>query len=502
MRDFIRKGTTFVRKWCVKVGIWVLCSTAGVAAGDYAVELEDEPDSTDVTIGLAPAARPLYKSIVAWPFEKVVQPLFSTVMYPIIPPLRYMVNEKVVERAIDLVTLGKRNQIMLYPTFNFKPGTSTMMGASYLHKNLVGSLNDRYFVNYARFVNSDWNLRSQYGLEGILGSDLATMVEFRYRQDSDQTFMIDELNANPYFYTDSSWNLNWMVSNAFKSNSKFRWTVNAGIEHKKFGEPKLDEMLLPRLGGDSLAIFNQFDRGFYQHFWQYPLGFALRYDTKNSPYATTSGRVIQGSFTIVTVGGYRNEFNEKPMYSSLNHSYKVLEMVYQSFYLLGKTKYELSGQENRENQEFLKDISLEKSMDLFRSEQIRTTLFERKVLALQFRMRQVFENETGFAPFSSYSELNANTPLRGYSRSFYGKGLVSASMEYRWPIIRMVDGVVFNEYGYVGDSWAAPEMGEFLNSWGFGVRIRTGNLFISRLQVGFHGLNGVNVIVTVAPEYR
>jgi hypothetical protein len=40
------------------------------------------------------------------------------------------------------------------------------------------------------------------------------------------------------------------------------------------------------------------------------------------------------------------------------------------------------------------------------------------------------------------------------------------------------------------------------NSWGFGVRVRRPDMYWFRLQLGFHGRHGVNLVLTIAPEFR
>ena len=75
-------------------------------------------------------------------------------------------------------------------------------------------------------------------------------------------------------------------------------------------------------------------------------------------------------------------------------------------------------------------------------------------------------------------------------------------MEYRWPIDRLVDGVVFDEYVMYGRNWYGLDGEKLLNSWGFGIRVRKPDLYLFRVQIGFHGLNGFSVICTVAPEFQ
>jgi hypothetical protein len=92
--------------------------------------------------------------------------------------------------------------------------------------------------------------------------------------------------------------------------------------------------------------------------------------------------------------------------------------------------------------------------------------------------------------------------LRGYTSSYSDFATLGLSAEYRWPIDRLVDGVVFNEYAIYGRTWHSFDTENLLNSWGFGVRVRRPDLYLFRLQLGFHGLHGVSIVCTVAPEFQ
>ena len=147
-------------------------------------------------------------------------------------------------------------------------------------------------------------------------------------------------------------------------------------------------------------------------------------------------------------------------------------------------------------------MSLSKAMNLLRPEQIRQTLLERKVLATQIRFRQMWEAEEGQAPFYAFNGAGANSPLRGYADyRFADFAVLGISAEYRWPLDKLVDGVVFNEYTVLGDSWNNLQWQDMVNSWGFGIRVRKPDMFLTRFQFGFHGLHGFSMILTTSPEF-
>ena len=66
--------------------------------------------------------------IISWPFIHVIQPFFGSLVYPISAPLHYAVDNGVADKAVDLITFGEKRNILIYPVFNLKPGSSTMIG--------------------------------------------------------------------------------------------------------------------------------------------------------------------------------------------------------------------------------------------------------------------------------------------------------------------------------------------------------------------------------------
>ncbi len=443
--------------------------------------------------------RSLPVAIVAWPFEKILQPAFGAILYPFKPPLDYVIQNNLIQKGMDLITLGEQKQIMLYPTFNLKPGTNSSLGVTYRHWGLLMPEKKDYLIHiYTKYVNDDWDYRLKYSLRDIAGISFGGYTAFRYKQDRDGMFVVSEFDNTRYQYTDSSWD--WRVGIGNQLTGNWSWGYSWGIDRKKFGKPTEDVRLMPT-SGDSLLQFDPYAKGFYQHFWQYPISVQLTYNARNFSSQPTQGQFLRMDWTYVPVSEYATPGEEPGVYES-DHNYSVFSLVYQNYLLIGKKQYRLSRAESRANQKYLESMSLEKTMKLLSPQQIKETLLERKVLAFQFRMRQLIENQEGMAPFNGYSELNSNTPLRGYDVNYFDYNLYSASLEYRWPIVDLVDGVLFNEYALVGKSWRHPEWENLRNSWGFGIRVSKPKLFLSRLQIGFHGHQGINLILTINPEFQ
>jgi outer membrane protein assembly factor BamA len=125
-------------------------------------------------------------------------------------------------------------------------------------------------------------------------------------------------------------------------------------------------------------------------------------------------------------------------------------------------------------------------------QRLRQTIFSRKVLVLHFYGGQSFELPGNSMPLYGLQALGNGTPLRAYPGSRYRHYAVAAtSTEYRFPILRIMDGMFFNEYGVFGPSMGRLDFAENLrNSWGFGVRVRQPDMFLFRVEMAFNGFSG------------
>lgn len=58
-----------------------------------------------------------FTEVIAWPFIHVIQPFFSSLVYPIAAPLHYAIENGVADKAVDLITFGEKRNIFIYPVF-------------------------------------------------------------------------------------------------------------------------------------------------------------------------------------------------------------------------------------------------------------------------------------------------------------------------------------------------------------------------------------------------
>jgi hypothetical protein len=181
--------------------------------------------------------------------------------------------------------------------------------------------------------------------------------------------------------------------------------------------------------------------------------------------------------------------------TNARHNYHGWETNFTRYFKLGKEKYEISAEEERK----AGGMSMGKLLEKMEIENLKKELFNRKALVIHAYTAQVFELPGNRMPVYGLNTLGNDTPMRGYSGSrFRDYTVASLGAEYRFPVMRLVDGVIFDEYGVYGRSWDKIDVLENLkNSWGFGIRVRRPDIYLFRLQLGFHGAQGITLNMSV-----
>lgn len=472
----------------------LLLSFFSLCAGEPSVpadsaETSDKPEMT-------------LSEYLMWPFSHVIQPALNILVFPFSAPIHYAVKNDVVETGVDAITFGKDRNIFIYPTFNLRPGATTMIGFAYRHRNMV--LAKDYFVIAAGlFANSDLDFSARYTKRNVFGTEFLVGGRFDFEMDRDAGMSLPRSltladSDEEFSYTDSSYSAEFRVGRPLPMIPNMDFQATFGVVRKRFDIPDVGDTVLSQH-----PLFNPYDRGLYQRYNQFPVKLALTYDNLDAPYVPTRGSRLSVSWNYTHVGDYGGK-NSSLRSNEFSHDYQALDFVAQHYFYLGKdsSKYGLSVKEARMARKFYTDFSWEETLRLWRPENIRTTLLNRRVLAVQFRLRQMWEMEKGGTPFTAFSTANTRYPLRGYSRVYTDYAMKGISLEYRWPIDRLVDGVIFDEYVMYGRTWHTFDREKLLNSWGFGVRVRKPDMYFFRLQIGFHGLSGFVLICTIAPEFR
>ncbi|MDR2999639.1 MAG: hypothetical protein LBU89_00115 [Fibromonadaceae bacterium] len=449
------------------------CASAQGAAEDIsAVE-----DTSIVNI----EQKNLLLSVVSWPFVNIIQPSVEFLIYPAIPPLLYMSRENLVEKGENLVTFGEKRQIMFYPTANAKVGSQASLGFAYWHSNVFLE-DDRIHISPNLFVNADWSISVRYRKNKILGGPFYWGAGASYRADGDNWYR--DMHGVRHSYSDSS-----IYTNSF---SGFNFTGNWSLE--------LDVALnfyrfdLPNLYEEPITDEVAFNRGYYRNYEAYPLTFSLLHNSLDVPYAATRGRKFSVSYSYVPVSRYNG---------TSDHNYHVVASRLVNYNLLGNRSYAMTVAESNANRERLKNLTFAEAIEMFNPINVREEVLDRRVLITQLKMRYMVEENEGKAPFTAMSKLGGNFPLRAYDDGFFTAPLVvGVSNEYRWPIDRYADALIFNEYGIYGENFGNLRLSNIKNSYGIGFRVRTPRFFVARFSLAFHGLHGITVILTTNPEFH
>lgn len=434
--------------------------------------------------------------IWTWPFENVIQPLLNGLIYPIAKPIDYIFSNGVVDKSVELITFGEKKNALIYPSFNFKPGSSTAIGFNYRHRNLV-SEKDYTVLQAVYYANGDVDFTARYSKHSLFGS--AWFGAFRYdvKLDRDHTFTLPEVKTS-FIQPDSSFKATWRMGRPLNDAATWNLAFQGTVRYNDASLPDLKDSILVD------DIYPIADHGLYQKGFQFPLEVSLFYDNLDNAFAPSKGSRfgLTGIYGIVTdYFGLDKSIDVEP--SKKSHDYIRTELLFQHYFFLGSSKqYILSATEARQNRKFYTDFSWDEAMRMWTPGNVLNTLFERRVIALQMLLIDVWEMEKGGAPFNVMPALSARTPLRGYGDSWDAHHLFSVSCEYRWPVDRFVDGVLFNEYAMIAPEINKWSLDKLYNSWGFGIRVRQPNMYLFRLQLGFHGLHGVNMIITCVPEFR
>ena len=104
-------------------------------------------------------------------------------------------------------------------------------------------------------------------------------------------------------------------------------------------------------------------------------------------------------------------------------------------------------------------------------------------------------------PFYMQDTLGGSQTLRGFREfRFRDTNLTYLSGEYRWEAAPAIEGALFYDAGRVFSDRSDFGFDDLETSWGFGVRFKTKNAVIFRLDVG-HSNEGTRIFFKFAPSF-
>ncbi len=414
--------------------------------------------------------------LITWPVEKLLVPVVRVLTYPTQEPIRYVLKENVIDRTLNIVTYGDQQQIQVYPTLNLAPGTSSRTGLTLRDKALFGRNTEKLVSYVLYYVNGDYKARAYVTADQLLGSNLFAKVGASVTRMKNAS--VNEPGTDYFlFYSDSSEQYQFLATHPAFLNFQVRGGMT--LRHNSFGAAAGNLLTKDTIAGDFFPYpgdsisANRAYRGLDQTFWDRVWEVGLTRDTRNNENIT-----LAGSWTDLTL-----QYHD----AGLNHSFYDWVGQYTTYFKLGRERYEITAEEERRNG----NISVQKILRQLEYEKIRNGIFSRKVLVVHFYAAQSYEISGNSMPVYGLQTLGNDTPLRGYAGSRFRDYTVAAvSTEYRFPIIRLMDGTLFDEYGVSGKSWDSVLDQGLRNTWGFGIRVRRPDIFLFRAELGIHGLSG------------
>lgn len=442
-------------------------------------------DSTDGRTVYEYIAHPTLQ-LLTWPVEAVLVPTVAVLTYPIKPPLRYFLNENVIDRTIDMLSFGPDEKVMLYPTMAISPGTGSRTGLTLRHRALFGRPTERGIAQWVMHVNGDYKVRAALSASSIFESDFNAKFSVALNRVKNASTNQPGTPAF-WFYSDTS---EIYIANVnHPLFEKFSGQLQYGLRINRFGKapPQEDEIVSPFFfrKGDTRTAPDLRMRGLDTQWVDNIFSVGIGRDTRNNPNITLDGSQFSAGWS------YHR--------TNAGHDYHDYQVIWSKYFKLGKERYELTRDEELA---MMQGMNLKSVLANLEYKKLREQFFSRKVIAMRLYAAQSLELPRNSMPAYGLQALGNTTPLRGYTGNRFRDYTVAAlSTEYRFPLMRLVDGNIFNEYGVYGRNFETIDYGNFKNSWGFGVRVRRPDIFLFRCEAGFHGSHGVVVNLTVDSNY-
>ncbi|GEM_PF-2032935 len=452
-------------------------------------------DSIALAAGITPAQdsaqyKKLYEYIAypmlqlaTFPVELILVPAVKLAIFPSKAPLHYMINENVVDRTLKLISYGPDDQVMIYPTLNIAPGTGSYTGLTFRHQAIFGRPTERLVAQGNLYVNGDWKFRSYLNASNIAGTGFNSKLSMSMVRVKN-TSTIQPGTTSYWFYSDSSIyyaiNLGHLVFEKFSLKGTFVYRDN------QFGNaPPQTDTLSSEFFRDPAGNLSPLSRGLNDSWQDRILAAGVSRDTRNNQNIPLAGSDFSATYHYHL--------------TTAHHDFHGWESSLTNYFKLGKEKYEVYVPPGKKSGA----SGVQKVLERMDIDNLKKELFNRKVLVTHLYAAQTFELPGNRMPVYGLQTLGNDTPMRGYRGSrFRDYTVFSAGAEYRFPIMRLVDGVMFDEYGVYGRSWDTIDVLENLkNSWGFGIRVRRPDIYLFRLQLGFHGAQGIQVNMSVDEPY-
>ncbi len=454
-------------------------SQALVLAAFLAAPPKADTTATDTTVVARVYEYVAYPVLQAatWPIQNVLAPAVEFMTYPTQPPIRYFLEENVIERAVALFQVGPGGSLSVYPTLSIASGTASRTGATLRDEAPFGDPSGKLVAYFNYYVNGDVRFRTFMTSSSLWGTSLRGKAAFGLSRFDNAVYYLPGDNL-PYRYAYRAESYDAHVDAPVGLGFYLR--TGLGLRGSRYGQSPGGS--INALGGDFFpeGEGSAAERGLGESFYDRSAQVGLVRDSRNNENIPLDGSRLETGWRFHDVDGNR-DFHE-------------WEGRYTAYFKLGAGRYELT----RAEEAARGGLALDQFMRNIEYQRLRRQIFERKVLVVNLYGGRSFELPGNRMPTYGAQALGNATPLRAYPGSRYRHyAVAAASTEYRFPLLRIMDGLIFNEYGVFGDSFTGLDPGSNLrNSWGFGVRVRRADMFLFRLETAFRGLSGFTLNVS------
>lgn len=417
-----------------------------------------------------------------WPIEHTVEPVLRWGMEPLRRPVLYADSTDVIDRGVDLVRLDQKGRVMLYPTMVMDGGEGSRLGFTGMHSDLFGP-GSYLRVSGSLMINRDWY--GSMNLQSSSWNSMSVRTRVWASRSGNMGIWVPEASAlDQQAATGAAWvdryggqlMLPYVWGHTWIEPRFEAAHYSASSPIKKSGTLRDPERY---------SWFDHGDRGVSGDQINYVGGMSIGQSTQDMEGTPTKGGIRSLDFERDWVKG--------------GGDFVMMRAKVSWYVLLGEEGY-IYRKGDLDPYLHFSPRTLAKILD---PHTLRSRLVQRRVLAFTMRTNWMEELEQTRDPASFYSfpTMGGDAPARAYSGGrLLDNGLVGATMEYRWPIWKYVDGSAFLECAWAGRKPWLPDPDRVAPGWGTGIRVRTPRQFLFRAQVA-QGLSGMRVIVTVDPEF-
>lgn len=411
-----------------------------------------------------------FLELITWPLEKAVFPISNLMLIPIKKPIQYIMKNSVIDSLVSFISIDEKKNIMLYPVATLRLGSGSTFGITYRHQKFLGFSKSNFVTQYVLNTEGDQKVRSRFTYKNLLDSDFSLKLTY-FQNWSKAVGIVQPVSGIKSFYSDSSWGTSFELQYPIFKNSSIQ-----GVFQQRIADLGSPNGGYQKIVCEDGYLFNDKDcqraRGIGTPLLELYTGGSYSYNSLDND------NIPQTGLKFSLAGGYH--FVED------NHDFVDWGLKATRYFYFGNERYEMTEAEVKE----LGPLNYDKVKKYFSDKDLPRKLLKRKVVVTQIRLGETYELPGNSAPIYSLKSIGNTTPLRGVSGSPYRNwAMTAASLEYRFPLMPMVEGTLFNEYGYVNERFYQFDWDLLKNSWGFGIRVARKDIFLFRAQFGFEGLS-------------